>query len=141
MAMTPQNYLKLKDKIVEANESILDLVFGCEVEYKNLIWRIVHKSIAGDIVVQHEYSREIITPQQIEYLKTIKILGRPIQLADVLIALKTKRLNENGWIMVDIQGQFITVGNEELGILWDLSKNLYDQPEATLQFLFDLLVK
>lgn len=119
---------QLKEVIQKANPEIMELKFGCELEedfifaWSNgpLTWIISDKG-KGTLI-------------QVPNISNYKILGRPIRLADVLLAL-----DKNG-----ISASVDTHGN--MGFLpfkghteWDLIADLDHQSEETINFLWELL--
>lgn len=91
--MTPQKYQALKKAIQEANPSILELKFGCEVMYGRGYMQVLY-SIGEDIYCTYQQKGDgrpvlhMLTRLQREYDKTFEILGRPIRLSDVLLAIR-----------------------------------------------------
>jgi hypothetical protein len=140
--MTPQNYQKLKDKIIEANKSILDLKFGCEIEvsphtplgqalnkkFGTSFWTFNDRALINEI---GRLKLEVYLQNQ----NSFKILGRPIQLADVLLAIRKIYNYPNKPYQPDISISIDDLVNQ----IWDLTKDLDNQSEETKQFLFDLL--
>jgi hypothetical protein len=140
--MNKENYNILVKKIQEECPDLLELNFGCKVEHKNLIWKVIYKSITGDILLSHEYSREIITPQRIEFDKTIKNLGHSITLVEVLRTIDKKILKI---LPVGPRNLFIFLHTTELdetnAIEWDLSKNLEEQNDNIKNILYSIITK
>lgn len=134
--MTP--YDQLKKKIQEAVPSIMALEFGCWVEFRNG---------TKDIFIEKAFTNHFIGGEQIGFyfvhnaprtqqdMKFIKILGRPIRLADVLVAIPH-------WVSVDNDGSFRKGNQLSSSFLgqWNLlDDNLDHQSEETKQFLISLL--
>lgn len=114
----------IRQKAIEANPSILDLVFGCEGEDVNGIWRMAHHNWEAKEPGKDWFS--IFPPE--------KIIGRPIRLADVL------NLPDS------FTDKYSNKENKEL--LWKLCANwnlLQDdltlQSQETIDFLYSLLNK
>jgi hypothetical protein len=142
-----ENYDKLKSIIQQANSSILELKFGCEVVYEGKKCKYLHY-IEGwfHVLLPPNYDKGIL---QVTNPK-LKILGRPIRLADVLWALE--KLQKE--ISVRTDGRFLQQNKnfwesmsscgEDCGlpqfIDWNLrDDNLDHQSEETKQFLIELL--
>lgn len=137
--MTPQEQLAIiKQKVIEAVPSILDLKFGCEVQYK---WDNKPKYI---VVGTFEVS-EKNTPTQVECreidgrkydtvlsVDTLEIIGRPIQLSDVLLAIK-----ENSYHEIYTASWWVNVNT--LIFKWNLLLPLDGQSEEVWAFLAELL--
>ena len=125
------DYEKLKQVIQTANPEIMAWEFGCEgLDKQGRKWIAC---IDGWYL-----------PNGKGYMtfEPYKILGRPIRLADVLLALWEKRIKPlEGWLFVDIQGQFISgIDLEEKGIFWNLKEDdLSKQSPETIKFLTELL--
>jgi hypothetical protein len=147
---------------IKANPSILELKFGCEVErfvgeidtfVKLACWR--DKNVA----VFYRKSKNGKVDQLFNFeptddeIQNWKILGRPIRLSDVLLALQ--KANKN--ISIQDYGCFMWFGNPDKNdpceiegwneifgdkrITWDLKNdNLESQSEETIKFLANLLV-
>lgn len=151
----------IKSKCIEANPSILDLVFGCKVKAqrwakspsKNLIWK-------EGILIERTHSKEKTNPTAYPYIKfsdgadfayhDIKIIGREIRLVDVLLAIGKK--TKNTWAVESRLGAFLEWGTNSDGVyalyepagvdrpVWNLLKDsLQDQSPETIEFIFNLL--
>ncbi len=163
------NLEKLKEIIQKANPEIMELKFGCEVEvrmsddpyYKNGIYKAVVGRIEPDSLIVMFVDKENKRLLKLKKTKSnywatkkqiIKSLGRPIRLADVLIAMNKAKIDsaiqDYGCFMLDredeigdsIEWQEITSNGERRH--WNLQKdNLDDQPKETIDFLYNLLTK
>ena len=121
----PNKLEAIKKKCIEANPSIMDLVFGCEVKWlhrKGIIartftehgWRMVQVNL---------YNKK---PNTVSLrIEALEILGRDIRLADVLLAMGAKENWED-----------LIRGKNS----WNLKNDSLDQqsPE-TIAFLYQLL--
>lgn len=125
-----ENYDKLKQIIQAANPEIMELKFGCKVKFgqpKHSYFGkgiILNKNYAGNWLIKTEVDTTTTIPD-----KEIKrILGRPIRLADVLLAsFNTKEAYPENGVLIIVSK-------------WNLSDdNLDHQSEETKQFLIDLL--
>lgn len=156
--MTTQEKIKaIRKEVIKANPSILDLVFGCEVillneEYSKQprVLKVLDKrEIKGrDTIVEiYERSHNGIGLVFYEDKGNLKIIGRPIRLADVLLALqKNKSYN---LIAVDEYGTFYSdekdvgfdiVQVDGQNIEWNLEQDdLSKQSEETIDFIFNLI--
>lgn len=112
-----EQYEKLRQVIIAANPEIMELDTGC--------------------VVQSDNRAYLVGSSDVHMLSQFKIIGRPIRLADVLLAIEKHGLNdqiEYHNILFDL-----LVKNESL---WNLrNDNLDHQSDETKQFLINLLVK
>jgi hypothetical protein len=133
--MNPKQYNELKEKIIEAVPDIMKLKSGC---------KIVNDLGFEDIIGSFKGLQELET---LADRKIIKIIGRPITLEDVLVAIDEADLwneynekasfmvNENGLIECDLYNW------EEEPVFWKPNIPLQDQPEETKQLLYNLLCK
>lgn len=127
----------IKQKCIEANPEIIALKDGCYVlcknnrdEYSNFFCG----NVFGDMLVDKHNS--II--RDLEIVKNnpdFKIIGRPITIADVLMAIQSGSTNKH-YIFVKTGG---TQGLMELIILWNLKETLENQSEEIIDFLYNLL--
>lgn len=136
-----QQYIdKIREACIKANPSILDLKFGCEV-----IVTGIAKDNPGcekDIIIDNRIKDECIMTGyygNVPLIDIEKILGRPIQLADVLLMIDKEHegcvfvtVSSNGFLKVDGL-------NRTEQPKWNLTKPLEDQSEETLKFISELL--
>lgn len=124
----------VKEVIIKAVPSVTDLVFGCIVEDGR-----------GEAVLLGKYTHvkenlyEGISSRGSTVVATInKIIGRPIQLADVLVAIE----KINGTLFgVDSWSVLVSsYAVAELLEKWDLSQDFDHQSEAFYLFVWELLV-
>lgn len=134
------NYDNLKKVIQQTNPEIMELKFGCYVNglgYSNARLCLV----ADDEVTLRVGHYGIDTEPLSEFGNRIKILGRPIRLADVLLALENNVRVERGIRMMDVPGTISLSDaiNHTLSY-WNLEDDdLDNQIEETRQFLINLL--
>lgn len=132
----------IRQACIKANPEIVELKFGCEVETLN--WGKVTITQNGDDYVEY------ILPDgtrgdedtQIYFEKEIQnILGRPIRLADVLLAMEGKISNDSLSLHSGGYRDFLWYQDEKIQInFWNLLKDsLSDQSEETINFLYQLL--
>ncbi len=141
--ITKDQYSELKNKIVEAVPEIMELKFGCRVLLEDDVVWTIYESMGDSVGVIHNHERRCPSKNQIT-----KIIGRPITLADVLLALE-KTHGHIAEHLITSSGRFGVISGEdrETGAIhqfscsWDLTKDLDDQSDATKQFLYDLLCK
>lgn len=116
----------IRERCIEANPSIKDLVFGCEVRYYMDSSMIFCTPANEDDYVTAVYTKNN-TLQKIEDIEDYEIIGRPIRLADVL-----------GTVYPD------EITNTHLAIVarWNLKQDdLSLQSQETIDFLYSLLNK
>lgn len=146
--MTQEQLQQLKEVIQKAVPSIMELEVGCQLKRKdrnNWIANVLSSPcfVEGELNIEYQPSPDDFwcnvshTPEQIkdEYI----ILGRPIRLADVLLALQRNQkpcLVDAIGIFYDLNGNALNIGRA-----YDLDNDdLSKQSEEMQQFLFDLLV-
>lgn len=160
----------IRKACIATDPSILDLKFGCEVKMLLGDWygEIGHVEYPCSKCPKHKLYKNctedcdpddavsVVTnpdeePKEWIFInngKDFEILGRPIRLADVLLAIAKckKNWNSEEWGVCDIQlSDFVPdfVGmdsNEKGGCAWNLLQdNLTLQSEPTLEFLAKLL--
>lgn len=143
--MTPTQQLEyIRSKCIESNPSIVDLVFGCIVEYKPL--RALRIPDRYGVYVGEGRGKDSVNiwfdgadsgsqkPYTV-FLKRnhIEIIGRPIRLADVLLAIKiSKHQSEFDFWAVELLEHKIKG--------WNLLKDdITLQSDEMKQFVFELL--
>lgn len=140
------NLQKLKAVIQAAIPEIMELKMGCELQYLGYQKVIICGRQLGFWKVWCERGGEsvfiTVTNEQLKFSEVIQILGRPIRLADVLVAIayKDKRrfaCDELGNILeYNSKGEII-----EGLVAWNLlDDNLDHQSDECLTFLINLLV-
>lgn len=149
------SYEKLKAVIQQAVPSIMDLKFGCEVEHflkGTAVILKVHQYEGESDCYDVAYYRlpEMIVERT--PFNNWKILGRPIRLSDVLVAIYKMR-NSKESVFVRQDGvifrweKFTEGGDGHHGVVstyveWNLlDDDLNHQSEETLKFLTELLCK
>jgi hypothetical protein len=134
---------KLEKRIRELVPSLQELSFGCEFKiYTEPVERLAYIKSYGDgyntvcTVRKNGDVYTVLRPRS--EIESWEILGHPIQLQDVMMAIEKKNDHfEKGW-SISIDGFFIKDG-EMLPIWWDLGKPLNGQSEEVITFLNELL--
>jgi hypothetical protein len=132
----------IKKVVVEANPSILNLDFGCEIQdetgFIDTVVRVFPKSPDGEIVVK---TLTFLGPGDGVYISKCKILGRPIRLADVMAAVaKTGKIIRYMSLCADDRTPICLSTKENEGIVWNLLKDdLREQTPETIDFLHSIL--
>ena len=139
--MTNQKKIQfIRERCIEANPSIKKLEFGCEVEWKGAgaSKGIFIKDKRDDSKSYLFYGSDRVETFDKEQCKEhVSIIGRPIRLADMLLAFKS----ENILAQVDTKGQ-INFQPFKGDTSWNLLKdNLQDQSPETIDFIYSLLTK
>jgi len=129
-------YEQLRKIIIASNHSLLELSFGCEVEGGKISRKVYSPDWKCECM-------EIIDGKNSQILPVgeIKIIGHPITLADVLIALEKQNSQagyetERGFIEC-VDYQWSLIGKEE--IFWNLKNTLTEQSEETQKWLLEVL--
>ena len=139
----------IRQKCIEANPEIVELKFGCEVILKQSIFgrqKGVHGFVGatpdGIFIVFPGDGHQIYCEEENAY----EVIGRPIRLADVLLAIFEGKVYEkiNEVPLILDSGLFgtSTVGHaiKTSGYSWNLRKDdLNEQSEETINFLAKLL--
>lgn len=133
------NNLKfVKDKIIEAVPEIMELKFGCEILHKPS-----QKTFLYHSTTDKKDSYNLIADQPIFGsdwpITDLEILGRPIQLADVILAIQEKPYVV--FVTLTKEGDLIVSFMEAtpVHLAWNLSKDLSGQSPETIDFLYNLL--
>ncbi len=128
------NLEQLKEIIHKAVPSIMDKEFGCKVVKEKKIYKLYGKHKWADkVVIAISIDKGLIqfAPD------TYKILGRDIELSDILIVLEPLHLDFRYYYKDDLHIQFEKDG-KLLGI-WNLTKTLDNQKPEVISFLLTLL--
>ena len=116
-----QKIEEIRKKAILVNPEIVELKFGCEIKYDNKNVRLVRQGFTGNWLLETGLSVDI---------SDYKIIGRPIRLADVLLAIMRKSDYNN------------PTRNETFDLirLWNCADdNLENQSEEMITFIHELL--
>ena len=121
------NLEKIRQAVIKANPEIVELKFGCEVEFNDSSREVIIGISLENIEVERVQTR---THYQIGVSNITEIIGRPIRLADVLLAIgKNDPMGRNG-----IQDYM------DILIKWKLKDdNLDNQSKECIEFIHGLL--
>ncbi len=132
--MTTQQKIKnIREACIKANDEIMELKFGCEI-YKT---SVATCKIIGEtprvfkIITCGGFYKEYFK----ENIKNFKIIGRPIRLADVLLAMSVIGCMTVG------SNQLINITDVNApDIRWNLKDdNLEHQSEQCLYFIYKII--
>lgn len=140
----------VREACIAANPEIVELKFGCRFFFKgnnngcvalsNDEWKRLHFMISLPML---EPKYDTLNRKDLLDEEALEIIGRPIRLADVLLALgNTEHRSEVG-VNFDSDGAYIFYDDFEnaSGGKWNLLKdNLSDQSDETKLFLTGLLL-
>ena len=115
---------KIRQKIIEAVPEIVALKFGCEItdgEYNFVIYRETKQNFWTKELNERGSIFQFSKP-----LKGFKIIGRPLILEDILMAIKA-----NGDVLTP-------KGLWELQELYQLGKPLTDQSPEFINFIYEI---
>lgn len=143
--MTQSHYKALREVIIKAVPSIVELKFGCVVVLRTPVQPLdkpreqtILKSEGDNFICMDVWGHTFGTYLNKTHLD--KILGRPIRWADICFAIGEKEQYNSKQTMVSVNGGFWDNGKLLAG--YNLSKdNLDDQTDDFKQFLYDLLVQ
>lgn len=135
---------QLKSVIQAAVPSIMELKFGCEARQGENVYTVLgkNKDLNGSFMVRSNESLAVFDSAILG--ANWHILGRPIRLADVLLAMQNKDM---GCIGRSMNGDFLNCDDDmnnltEVGSRWDLANDSLDnQSPETIEFLSKLLCK
>jgi len=133
-------YEEVKKEIVKVVPSIMELGFGCEyLDLHNRKQIFINKAGRGE----HRYLTEEGMFGEMLNINMREILGRPITLEDVLIAIdKISKPRGNNYF-IDTKGSFYKTNEDLYDIFlgnWQLGKPLHSQSQEVIDFLYELLV-
>ena len=136
-----QNNLKtIREACIKSNPSILNLEFGCEVIFNTRKLFITGHALSDEkqVLIGDKFESKYFVKKS-----DLEIIGRPIRLADIVLALHTKLSPTQDLIFKEIADKVIQdIRNQimEVVVRWNLKNdNLENQSEETLQFLAELL--
>lgn len=139
--MKDQHIKEIREACIKANPSILDLTFGCEVDRG--AGKDIHEFVVGQfndaiaLVRSSPYGIGYFLPFEVptDLVSSWKILGRPIRLADVFLAIETQ-LGSGKKIVWDARESLV----KHVVRRWNLrADRVEDQSTETLAFLAELL--
>lgn len=129
----------IREKCTAANPEILRLKFGCFVVAKGELRMITQECIGGFkalTIIEDEGDMVYAYPETFYQKDEMRIVGRPIRLADVLLALRAAG-TLNFKVIVKKDSIWEDHGIKEL---WNLrADDLEQQSEETISFLYELL--
>lgn len=146
--ITQEKKQSVKEAIIRAVPSVMDLKFGCRFFFKGNNNGVIALTDKRWKRFQFFYQLRELEPihDSLRYddiVKDIEIIGRPITIADVLIAIE-KSDNEiflnyaNGGIAIRYN-DYRTKNGINKSAVWDLSQDFDHQSEETYDFLWSLL--
>lgn len=139
MLTKEQKIEDIRKQAIASNPEIVELQTGCHILWKTkglpLGGLVLWENCAGNYLIRVEGTQATTT---IKKSAIQKIIGRPIGLQDVLLAIcKTKA---GGLYAIDAHGTFVYNG-EDSCCDWNLHKDSLDeQTEETVDFIYQLIV-
>ena len=140
---------QLEAKIQEAVPDIMKLQLGCKLKVnREDLDSVASDDFEQDYLTVHWYQKggfdeqdTLFTLELCEWEYEFEILGRPITLEDVLMAIDISKKKTP--LVVGINGEFSEeIQNGWKGHeTWKLGSPLQDQSEETIDFLHSLIVK
>lgn len=127
----------IKQRIIELVPEIMELKFGCQVLFKDIVFNYVCRGKEGRsptlMLITPDGERATVVIAEMEKMK-YEILGRPIQLADVLLALQS----QTKWdVFVMKNGNIVAMG--ESSVRWNLLETYDNQTQDVKNFIGRLL--
>lgn len=120
----------IRQACIKVNPSILDLKFGCEIAVFG-DRGIFLSSFLRSYYVQ--FGSSSIPQSLISIENTIEIIGRPIELADILMLPDTEEMK-----MAPQIGNALALYGF-LARKWRLSLPFIEQPEETIDFIYEII--
>lgn len=141
--MTNQEKIQfIRERCIKANPDIKKLEFGCEVEWKGAgaSKGIFIKDKRDDSKSYLFYGSDRVETFDKEQCKEhVSIIGRPIHLADVLLAIQQEGWSDQNPMWSEETTLYYW---QKLCKKWTLKKdNLQDQSPETIDFIYSLLTK
>ena len=150
-----KNLEKIRKACIKANPEIMELKFGCveKRHYRNLYDKNGQPEFDTKVMylgtTKTQWKDEVVflddqgKPNMDYHCSKKEIIGRPIQLADVLLALDKKRETGSPVWLVASHGEFILWENKKVKersvIYWNLKKPLEEQSKETIDFIAELI--
>lgn len=145
----------IREACIKANPEIMEFKFGCEIEFiVQIDWRKVSAGLRSTKIFfigidedsnkcywSPEKSFLMVDPNE-EKMRGYTILGRPIRLADVLLAMekKVKDKSTNNTEYLSNEMQYLWESAKDIIHLWNLREDdLSKQSAECLEFLANLL--
>lgn len=144
---TKDNLEKIRKACISANPEILALKFGCKLQHKDYsdtIHIFLNIKECGWMQAIQLFNDFVVDIKLDKY----KVIGRPIQLADVLLALdkspdiKAVVSDKGHFRVLDncLYGQkIVKAGKGQIACDWNLKKPLEEQSKETIDFIAGLL--
>lgn len=128
----------IRQKAIKANPEIVELKFGCKVLLNIRKWE---SQLITNEIGWRGNDKTQFQGQDIEFWNDDirEIIGRPVRLADVLLAIEETK---PGFLVVAKNGRMTQITNEFADILrgWTWAKDdLSLQDEPTINFLYEIL--
>ena len=130
---------QVRAKIIEAVPEIMELKFGCRGMYKKTIsCDFIGLSAAGNFIWTWQTGKYALN-KTLKNLNDVEILGRPIRLADVLIAIVASSMYDG--FGIEMLSGTVSFSHANGGYAkWNLHKDsLDDQNEELVDFLHTIL--
>ena len=157
--MTKENYEQLKKEIIKAVPEIMELKFECRVllddkkKHQSIVSIVTDTGIFYKLGIHYDgkkFETNLgLVGRDFRY-EFYEVIGRPIKLEDVLIALSENNIVTELGIFIDIMGRFWKIepcyGKNKMRIVsrWQLNKDLdwhWENKKETIEFLYNLIIK
>lgn len=139
----------VRQKIVEACPELMQPTEGCLIKYKNQTYRISNNNAVHFLLWREEYRSFGCDCCTINFSQEdCEVIGHEPHLEHVLRALAHKEMKSGRLdIFIDLSFRFWKITNtngvNDLKIIsrWMPTKDLSNQPEATVDFLYSVICK
>ncbi|MFA5990476.1 MAG: hypothetical protein WC803_12845 [Sphingomonas sp.] len=142
-------------KVIEAVPDIVELKFGCRVDicknsphYVTVLRQFSSNTYFGEINAELREVVEVMDNFSVHRLPVsdiVQIIGRPISLPDILIAMDKLKKPEIVHILIESDGELMIECNGDdfphYTGQWNLQKTYEDQEELVKRFIHDVICK
>jgi len=134
--MSPQQ--KIAERIYELLPHKKELEFGCEIQVAGETRTVIDRLPNGDYRTLAKDFIFIISKETLEFSKIIKVIGQPIRLADILMAMNINSTDKR--YLLSVSCNFMRIEFDGKAELYNLSKdNILYQSDEFCEFLLELL--
>lgn len=128
----------IRAKCIEANPDILKLEFGCWIKNKKTGSKWIYLGTDGEVVGIFDLDRELMAqPDWSDFQEEFKIIGRPIRLADILLAINKEH---DSFMPHTKKEEMYFQYKREGGFVWNLKAgDITLQSDETVDLVFNLL--
>lgn len=130
---------EVRAKIIEAVPEIVELKFGCEIDSQGKANKLLYVGHSNHQHAVHAILKDKSTAMlMVDEVFTSTIIGRPVTLADVLMAIDYVRPVKQCWY-VRYDGIFFDSRDEKWSVNWNLALPFDEQKPEVIEFLHKIL--